>query len=109
MMIRDFALNEVEVKDEYLRNAFHLEQEYLLSLDADRLLAGFYEIAGLNPKKERYPGGWEDRDIAGHTMGHYMTALAQVYAATRNQKFKERLAYVVDGLPVGDRVSVCVS
>ena len=41
MMIRDFALNEVEVKDEYLKNAFRLEQEYLLSLDADRLLAGF--------------------------------------------------------------------
>ena len=98
MVIRDFALNQVEVTDAYLKNAFQKEQDYLLSLDADRLLAGFYEIAGKEPKKERYTGGWEDQDIAGHTMGHYLTALAQVYATTKNEKFYEKLSYVVDSL-----------
>ena len=98
MMIRDFALNEVELNDGYLANAFQLEQKYLLSLEADRLLAGFYEIAGKQAKGKRYPGGWEDQDIAGHTMGHYLTALAQVYAATKDRKFLERLNYVVDSL-----------
>ncbi len=98
MIIRDFTLNQVELNDGYLKNAFQLEQDYLLSLEADRLLAGFYEIAGKTPKNKRYPGGWEDQDIAGHTMGHYLTALAQTYATTREKKFLERLTYVVDSL-----------
>ena len=90
MIIRDFKLNQVELQDSYLKNAFRLEQEYLLNLEADRLLAGFYEIAGKTPKKKRYPGGWEDQDIAGHTMGHYLTALAQTYASTKDKKFLSR-------------------
>lgn len=98
MIIRDFSLNQVELQDNYLKNAFRLEQEYLLNLEADRLLAGFYEIAGKAPKNKRYPGGWEDQDIAGHTMGHYLTALAQAYASTKDKKFLERLNYVVDAL-----------
>ena len=98
MIIRDFKLNEVELNDGYLSNAFRLEQDYLLSLEADRLLAGFYEIAGKQPKAKRYPGGWEDQDIAGHTMGHYLTALAQAYASNGNKKLLERLTYVVDSL-----------
>ncbi len=98
MMIRDFALNEIEIKDDYLENAFRLEQEYLLSLEADRLLAGFYETAGKTPKKKRYSGGWEDQDIAGHTMGHYLAALAQTYASKKDKRFLERLDYVVDSL-----------
>lgn len=98
MIIRDFALNEVELNDGYLKNAFQLEQDYLLSLDADRLLAGFYEIAGKTSKGKRYPGGWEDQDIAGHTMGHYLVALAQSYAATGDKKFLDKLTYVVDSL-----------
>lgn len=98
MIIRNFKLNEVELNDAYLSNAFRLEQEYLLNLEADRLLAGFYEIAGKQAKAKRYTGGWEDQDIAGHTMGHYITALAQAYASTGNEKFLERLRYVVDSL-----------
>lgn len=98
MIIRDFSLNEVEVTEPYLKNAFQLEKNYLLQLSADRLLAGFYEIAGKTPKAERYPGGWENADIAGHTMGHYITALAQAYAATGEKSFLERLQYVLEGL-----------
>jgi DUF1680 family protein len=98
VIIRDFKLSEVELNDGYLINAFRLEQDYLMSLEADRLLAGFYEIAGKQPKAKRYTGGWEDQDIAGHTMGHYLVALAQAYAATGNKKIMERLGYVVDSL-----------
>lgn len=95
MIIRDFSLNEVEVTEPYLQHAFQLEQEYLLQLDADRLLAGFYETAGRRPKAERYPGGWEDADIAGHTMGHFMTALAQAYAQSGQQVFYDKLNYLL--------------
>ncbi|MBP3611219.1 MAG: glycoside hydrolase family 127 protein, partial [Lachnospiraceae bacterium] len=98
MIIRDFALNEVEVTDGYLKNAFQREQEYLLGLDADRLLAGFYETAGKEPKQEKYPDNWEMRDTAGHTLGHYMTALAQVYASTQEERFLDCLTYVTESL-----------
>ena len=45
-------------------------KEYLIYLDVDRLMAPCYEAIGLKPKKERY-GGWEEKDISGHSLGHY--------------------------------------
>ena len=39
-----YPLSSVDVTDAYLTNAEDKDIEYLLSLDADRLLAGFYEI-----------------------------------------------------------------
>jgi len=95
MLIRNFALNKVELCEPVLENAFRKEQEYLRSIDMDRLLAGFREIAGLPKKAERYPGGWEDAEIAGHTLGHYLTALSQLYAATGAKDIEERLNYIL--------------
>ena len=95
MLIRNFALNKVELCEPVLENAFRKEQEYLRSIDMDRLLAGFRETAGLSKKAERYPGGWEDAEIAGHTLGHYLTALSQLYAATGAKDIEERLNYIL--------------
>lgn len=95
MLIREFALNAVEITEPVLVNAFSKEQEYLRSIETDRLLAGFRETAGLEKKAERYPGGWENAEIAGHTLGHYMTALAQLYAATDAEDIRERLEYIL--------------
>ncbi len=67
---------------------------YLLSLDPDRLLHNFRLYAGLRPKAKVY-GGWESAGLAGHTLGHYLTALSQQYAATGDRRFKERLDYIV--------------
>ena len=78
-----------KIKDKYIDEAFHLQLTNMLKLDADRLLAGFRETAGLiagmsEPQitefmknKQRYGGMWEDGLIGGHTLGHYLTALAQ--------------------------------
>ncbi len=98
MVIRNFSLNKVELCEPVLENAFRKEQEYLRSIDMDRLLAGFRETAGLPKKAERYPGGWENAEIAGHTLGHYMTALAQLYAATGAKDIEERLNYILSEL-----------
>ena len=95
MLIRNFSLNKVELCDPVLENAFRKEQDYLRSIDTDRLLAGFRETAGLPKKAERYPGGWENAEIAGHTLGHYMTALSQLYAATGAKDIEERLNYIL--------------
>lgn len=98
MRIHNFALNMVEITEPVLENALCKEQEYLRSIDSDRLLAGFRETAGLGKKAERYPGGWEDAELAGHTLGHYMTALAQLGAASGARDIKYRLEYIVQQL-----------
>ncbi|EHH67546.1 glycoside hydrolase family 127 protein [Gluconobacter morbifer] len=72
---------------------------YLLSLEADRLLHNFRKQAGLPPKGALY-GGWESDTIAGHTLGHYLSALALMYAQTDDAACRERVAYIVQELVV---------
>ncbi|WOC31829.1 MULTISPECIES: beta-L-arabinofuranosidase domain-containing protein [Caproicibacterium] len=93
-MIQPFAMADVTVRNVYFQNAFQKEEAYLLSLDSDRLLACFRETRGLPPKAENYTG-WEDTEIRGHTLGHYLTAMAQVYATNGNAKVLERLRYLM--------------
>lgn len=84
-----------------LNGVFQTSQEvgerYLLSLDIDRFLAPCYEAHGLTAKKERY-AGWEARTISGHSLGHYMSALAVTYQATGNETLKQTLEYAVTEL-----------
>jgi DUF1680 family protein len=70
---------------------------YLLSLDTDRLLAGYRQNAGL-PLKAVVYGGWESRGLCGHTLGHYLSACAMMYAATGDDPFLSRVKYIVDQL-----------
>lgn len=97
-----FLLDEVELKDDYFTNAFSLETQYLLSFDTDKWLAGFRETAGLDMKGAVRYGGWENSLMAGHDVGHYMTACAQAYASldkgTEKTQFYQILTDLVDGL-----------
>lgn len=95
--VRDFPYGTVKIKNPYKNHAFDLELSYLHSLDPDRLMVGFFETAGLVPEKERYHG-WEETEIQGHTLGHYMTAVAQAYGYTGNQELLERLTYIITAL-----------
>ncbi|MBQ3939808.1 MAG: glycoside hydrolase family 127 protein, partial [Oscillospiraceae bacterium] len=79
MPISDFSLSEITMTDSYCTNAFAKEIEYLLSFDTERLLAGFRENAGLSTNGAQRYKGWENTLIAGHTIGHYLTALAQAF------------------------------
>ncbi|NLL73682.1 MAG: hypothetical protein GX237_09170 [Clostridiales bacterium] len=94
---KSVSLNEVVVNDKYYKNAFQKELEYLDSLDIDRLLAGFREVKGLEAKAEVYPG-WENTEIKGHTLGHYLAAISQAYASTNNPKLRRDIDYIVDEL-----------
>lgn len=101
-MYKAYRLNEVLLQDEYLINAFEKDVEYLKQFDTDRLLAGFYETAGLAMKKMRYPG-WESMLIGGHTLGHYLTAASQAYAniqikAADRTLLYEKIKALIDGL-----------
>jgi DUF1680 family protein len=76
---QDFRLTDVTVTDAYCTNAFDKEMDYLLSFDTEKLLAGFRDNAGLPTNGATRYGGWENTNIGGHCIGHYLTALAQAY------------------------------
>ncbi len=83
----DFEMRNVTLLDPYEINAFQLEVKYLKALDTNRLLKGFCERAGIELNAEKY-GGWETSAIQGHTLGHYLTAVSQAYAASGDNELK---------------------
>ncbi len=112
--IRNFPNEAVTVTDSYYQNSYDREVDYLLSLDVDRLLAGFRETAAyaagygdaeraaFMKQKTRYDG-WENTNIGGHTGGHYMSAIAQAYCnpdADEEQKraLLDKINAIADGL-----------
>jgi len=90
-----FRLDEVRLLDGPFRDAMIRDQEYLLSLDEDRLLHTFRLTAGL-PSTAQPLGGWEapDVELRGHAVGHYLSAVSIMYASTGDARFKAR----ADGL-----------
>lgn len=92
-----FSLDAVTILDAYEKNAFSLEMQYLKSLDPDRLLRGFCDIGGVESSHELY-GGWENSNIQGHTMGHYLTALSQAYLTSGDKELKSTADYVISVL-----------
>jgi DUF1680 family protein len=96
-MIKSFLMSQVKLADAYLANAFQKETDYLNSFDPDRLLSFFRITKGLDPKAENYTG-WENTEIRGHTLGHYLSALAQVYAATKDNTTHKMLQYILEEL-----------
>jgi uncharacterized protein len=96
-MLQDLGLNRVELTGAYHVNAFEKEQAYLKSYDPDRLLVGFREVAGLPATATIYPG-WENTEIRGHTLGHYLTACSQAYAQNGNTALLDKLHDLVSEL-----------
>lgn len=91
---KELSYGYVTITDAYMMNAFQKECDYLKSLDADRLLKGFRDVAGIAANDIRYPG-WEETEIQGHTIGHYLTAMAQAYAYEKDLMFHEKITYVI--------------
>jgi DUF1680 family protein len=77
--------------------AVEVNIEYLLSLEPDRFLHNFRKYAGLEPKAPIY-GGWESDTIAGHSLGHYMSALVLAWQQTGNAECRRRADYIVGEL-----------
>ncbi len=76
-----------------------LDSAYLRLLRPDRLLYRFYKHAGLTPKDSIY-GGWESEGLSGHTLGHYLSAAAMMYASTRDPLLKHNIDYTIDQLTI---------
>src|SRR5215831_14969007 len=93
---RPLPLAAVRLTGGPLKHAQDLDAEYLLKLEPDRMMAYYRKRAGLEPKAEGY-GGWDgdSRNLTGHIAGHYLSGVSLMYAATGDQRFKERADYIV--------------
>ena len=114
---KHFDLQEVTLLDGPMKTAMDKNIELLMKYDVDRLLTPFVRQAGLASTTDtkspyyhwltKHPnfsnwGGDAGFDLSGHVGGHYLTALAQAYAACHDEavrtKVKERLDYMLEVL-----------
>ncbi len=92
-----FDLSDVKLLPGMFTQAMQEDVKYLLLLEPDRLLSDFRAHSGLQPKGKKY-GGWESSGLAGHTLGHYLSALSMHYASAGDKEFLKRVNYIVDEL-----------
>lgn len=92
-----FPLSAVRLSAGPFYAAQETDKRYILSLNADRLLAPYRKEAGLEPRAANY-GNWENSGLDGHIGGHYLSALSLMYAATGDAEVKKRLDYVLTEL-----------
>ena len=93
---RPVPLTDVRVTGGPAKLAQDADAKYLLSLDPDRMLAFYRVRAGLAQKAQPY-AGWDGggRNLTGHIAGHHLSAVSLMYAATGDERFKERADYIV--------------
>ena len=97
--VQPFDLADVRLLDGPFHDAMLRDQQYLLAIDPDRLLHTFRVNAGL-PSSAKPLGGWEapDVELRGHSLGHYLSALALMYRSTADARFKSRADALVTEL-----------
>jgi len=92
-----FDLADVRLLNSPFKEAMEADLKYLLELSPDRFLAHFRTHAGLPAKDSAY-GGWESEGLAGHSLGHYLSACSMAYAATGDTALLHRVQYIVSEL-----------
>ncbi|WP_295200207.1 glycoside hydrolase family 127 protein [uncultured Chryseobacterium sp.] len=92
-----FPLNTVQLTESVFNKAMQVDKGYIMAMEPDRLLAPYLKEAGLSAKAVNYPN-WENTGLDGHIGGHYLSALALMYASTGDAKVKQRLDYMIDEL-----------
>ena len=96
--VQSFALEDVVLEPGPLQQARDWNRAYMMRLANDRLLHNFRVTAGL-PSSAKPLGGWEAPkcELRGHFVGHYMSASALLFGATRDSAVKAK----ADGLVAG--------
>ena len=90
-------LSAIRLLDGPLKERQDVHARHLEAIEADRLLAPFRVQACLPPIAERY-GGWESRDISGHSLGHYLSSLCHLHAATGAAWIAPRIDHIIEEL-----------
>ena len=100
-----FDLQEVRLLDGPFKDNMLRDQQWLLSLENDRLLHTFRLNAGIRTGALAL-GGWEapDMELRGHSMGHILSALAHMYASTGDTVYKNKADSLVTALMEVQRV-----
>ena len=101
---RLFDLQEVTLEDGVFKQAMDLNNKTLLEYDTDRLLTPYFRQVGFTEWEQAHPNfsNWGSGNfrLDGHVGGHYLSALALAYAATKDEdmrtQLKERMDYMVD-------------
>lgn len=96
-VVKLLPIKQVRLLESPFLKAQSLNRDYLLALDADRLLAPFLREAGL-PKKAASYTNWENSGLDGHTAGHYLSGLSLLYASTGDKTIQSKLEYVLSEL-----------
>ena len=98
-----FDLSEVTLLESAYSEALEGNARLLLQYDAQRLLTPFLRQAGLLTRAGSQYAGWgeahptfpnwglSDWSLEGHVGGHYLSALAMTYAATRDETLRTQL------------------
>ena len=86
-------------------------REYLDGVDIDRLLSPIFEAHNMPaPNNAKRYGGWERKSannwekspetfsLAGHSLGHFLSALSECYAKSGDEKLKQKILYIVSQL-----------
>ena len=95
---QQFGLDEVTVTDSYYKGAQDADVEFLKKFDVDRTLVGYRENAGVNTKGAVRYSGWESGLLAGHSIGHYLSAAAQAIKVTGDVELEAKLSDIISGL-----------
>lgn len=109
---RLFDLQEVTLDEGMYKHALELNDSVLLEYDVDRLLTPYFRQAGISGWEAQHPNfsNWGSGNfrLDGHVGGHYLSALALAYAASRDEamkaRLKERMDYMVDKMDECQRV-----
>src|SRR5205823_7622910 len=108
--LQAFDLADVTLDEGPFLHAQRKTEAYLLALQPDRMLHNFRVNAGLKPKAPVY-GGWESEPLwdeincHGHTLGHYLSACALAYRATRDNRYRQRVDYIAGELAACQKAS----
>ncbi|MBO0912174.1 MAG: glycoside hydrolase family 127 protein, partial [Acidobacteria bacterium] len=97
---RPFPMKQVRLGNGPLKAAMEADQRFLHELPHDRLLHTFRINAGI-PSSAEPLGGWEgpDCELRGHFAGgHYLSAVALMYASAQDEDLKKRGGMVVGEL-----------
>jgi DUF1680 family protein len=97
--IQPFALDSVRLTPGPLQDAQNWNRGYVMRLPNDRLVHNFRVTAGL-PSDAIPLGGWEapKSELRGHFVGHYLSSVAMLYAATGDPAIKTKADNLVAGI-----------
>lgn len=86
-------------------------REYLDGMDIDRLLSPIFEAHNMPaPNNAKRYDGWERKSannwekspetfsLAGHSLGHFLSAFSECYAKSGDEKLKQKILYIVSQL-----------